>query len=72
MPNDEPDIRGDLLAVLLRKVEQDQYPSSTMMDLIEEMLTPAELASYAHVLLDKIQADNFPSLDMVRRLSALC
>ena len=72
MPNDEPDIRGDLLAVLLSKVEQDQYPSSTMMDLIEEMLTPAELASYAHVLLDKIQADNFPSLDMVRRLSALC
>ena len=72
MPNEENDVRGDLLAVLLKKVAQDQYPSSTMMDLIEEMLSPDELSDYAHVLLDKIQGDRFPSLDMVRRLSDLC
>lgn len=71
MPNEQNDVRSDLLAVLLKKVQQDQYPSSTMMDLIEEMLTPDELSDYAHVLLDKIQGDQFPSLDMVRRLSDL-
>jgi len=71
MPNDATDIRGDLLAVLLSKVEQDQYPSSTMMDLVEELMNADEQAAYAHVLLDKIQADNFPSLDMVRRLRDL-
>jgi len=75
MPNEQHDpqndVRGDLLAVLLKKVDQDQYPSSTMMDLIEEMLPPEQLSDYARVLLDKIQDDRFPSLDMVRRLSAL-
>lgn len=69
--NDQNDVRDHLLAVLLEKVSQDQYPSSTMMDLIEQMLPPEQLSDYARVLLDKIQDDRFPSLDMVRRLSAL-
>jgi hypothetical protein len=71
MPNEQNDVRGDLLALLLAKVEQDQYPSSTMMDMIEEILTPDELSRYAHVLLDKIRGDQFPSLDMMRRLMEL-
>lgn len=69
--NDQNDVRDHLLALLLEKVSQDQYPSSTMMDLIEQMLPPEQLSDYARVLLDKIQDDRFPSLDMVRRLSAL-
>lgn len=69
--NDQNDVRDHLLAVLLEKVSQDQYPSSTMMDLIEQMLPPEQLSDYARVLLEKIQDDRFPSLDMVRRLSAL-
>lgn len=69
--NDQNDVRDHLLALLLEKVSQDQYPSSTMMDLIEQMLPPEQLSDYARVLLEKIQDDRFPSLDMVRRLSAL-
>ena len=72
MANDEIDIRGDLLAVLLKKVEEDQYPSTTMMDMIEDQLTPDEVSHYARVLLDKVQGDTYPSIDLIRRLTDLC
>ncbi len=71
MANDELDIRGDLLAVLMKKVEQDQYPSATMMDMIEDQLTPDQVSEYARVLLDKVQGDTYPSIDLIRRLQAL-
>lgn len=77
MANDEQndqqhDIRGALLAVLMKKVEEDQYPSATMMDLIEQELTDEQMSQYARVLLEKIQADTYPSIDLIRRLTALC
>ena len=72
MANDEIDIRGDLLALLIKKVEEDQYPSTTMMDMIESQLTPDEVSEYARVLLDKVQGDTYPSIDLIRRLRDLC
>ena len=71
MANDELDIRGNLLALLMKKVEQDQYPSATMMDMIEDQLTPDQVSEYARVLLDKVQGDTYPSIDLIRRLQAL-
>jgi hypothetical protein len=42
-----------------------------MMDMIEEILQPEDVPRYAAVLLDKIRADEFPSLDMLKRAQSL-
>ena len=71
MAEEQTDIRRELLGVLLRKVEQDHYPSTTMMDLIEELVTPEERPAYARILLEKLQGDEFPSLDLMHRVRSL-
>jgi hypothetical protein len=65
------DARDELLDLLLHKVDQDPYPSTTMMDMIEEMLTREYKEAYARILMDKISADNFPSMSLIARVKAL-
>jgi len=69
--NDRPDLRAQLVEVLLAHVERDRFPSATMMDLIEESLTGDETARYAEILMDRIREDVYPSVSMMRRLRAL-
>ena len=68
---EEFDVRAELLQLLLEKVADDTYPSSTQMDMIEELLGPDELASYAQVLMEKIRADRFPSVSLMARVQGL-
>ena len=65
------DVRQELLTHLLDKIDQDTYPSGTMMDLAEQLLLPDDVPDYAEVLLGKLRGDAYPSLDLVRRLSSL-
>ena len=65
------DVRRQLIQLLMDKVEQDPYPSTTMLDLIEELLTDDEVQAYAAILMDRVRDEEFPSLDMIKRLSAL-
>lgn len=68
----EPDdARAELVATLLDKVNKDQYPSSTMLDLIEELLTPEETPAYVVFLQDRIRSENYPSIPLLKRLTAL-
>ena len=72
MANDnDQNLHLQVLEVLLEKVEQDPFPSVTMMDMIEEILQPEDVPRYAALLLDKIRADQFPSLDLLRRALSL-
>ena len=72
MANDqEVDVRGEILELLMGKVANDRFPSSTMMDMIEGMMGPDEIPAYAAILMDKIKADNYPSVPMMRRLMRL-
>jgi hypothetical protein len=64
-------VREQVLDLLLEKVEADRYPSSTMLDDIEQLLTPWRREDYADVLMDKIRQDRFPSRAMVQRLLRL-
>jgi hypothetical protein len=64
-------IRDAVLDLLLDKVESDRYPSTTMLDDIERILTPWRRDDYAEVLMAKVQRDRFPSHDMVERLLRL-
>jgi hypothetical protein len=60
-----------LAGVLLKKVREDRYPSSTEMDLIEQILPPQLLPRYVEVLLDKLAQDTRPSIEMIRRLQSV-
>ena len=64
-------IRDAVLDALLEKVEEDRYPSPTMLDDIERILTPWRRDDYAEVLLAKIRDDRFPSHAMIERLLRL-
>lgn len=63
--------REQLLSVLLDKIDEDRYPSSTMMDLVEEILHPEDVQAYADVLMAKIREDRFPSLALMIRVRSL-
>ena len=68
---DREDARAALVQTLLEKVSADRYPSTTMLDLIEELLTPEEEPAYVVFLQDKLRQDRFPSIPMLNRLTRL-
>jgi hypothetical protein len=71
MAQDQPDIRSQLLRSLMRKLANDPYPSTTMMDTVEELLTSDSVDDYAKILLDHIDDDRFPSIAMIDRVRNL-
>jgi hypothetical protein len=70
MADEATELHREVLDILMEKVEADPYPSTTMMDTIEQMLRPEDVAAYAEILMDKIRADRFPSIDMLARVRA--
>lgn len=60
-----------LAGLLLKRVSDDKYPSSTDMDLIEQTIPPQLLPRYAEILLDKVAQENHPSIPMLQRLQAV-
>ena len=71
MAETQYDVRSELLKNLLSKVEQDPYPSLTMLNLIEELLTPDDVPTYARLLLGKVADEQFPSVSMLARIRDL-
>jgi len=69
--NHDHDPRKVLLDALLEKVAEDPYPSSTMLDVIEELLTPEDVGRYVEVLMRDIRESDFPSISLIRRVEAL-
>ena len=65
------DLRAEIVDALMEKVDTDPYPSNTMLNFIEELMTPDELPRYAGALLERIRSDNFPSIPMIARLKKL-
>lgn len=65
------DARRELLKVLLTMVQRDRYPSSTMMNMIEQLMGPEEKSIYAQVLMEKIESDPHPSYPMMQRVLML-
>jgi hypothetical protein len=41
-----------------------------MMDMAEELLRPEEVPAYVAILMDKIRADMFPSINLMKRITA--
>jgi hypothetical protein len=69
--NDRQEAQVALARFLLDKIRTDKYPSSTQMDLLEQMI-PRPLASeYFDVLLEKVAVDQWPSNSLLARMSRL-
>jgi hypothetical protein len=69
--HDDDHLRQAMLELLLDRVAADRYPSVTMLNLIEAMIRPDELADYVEILLDHIRESTYPSIDMLRRVEGL-
>ena len=65
------DLRAEIIDALMEKIDTDPYPSNTMLNMIEDLITPDELPRYAESLLRRIHSDNFPSIPMIARLKRL-
>lgn len=67
----QEEIRDDFVTLLIERVSRDPFPSTTMLDLIEQSMAPDHVAQYAQALMDKIEHDQFPSLALMDRVRAL-
>lgn len=63
--------RRELLEALMTKVDNDLYPSSTMLDMIEQLLTTDDVPVYTEMLMSRIRSDRFPSISLMHRVQAL-
>jgi hypothetical protein len=64
-------IRDAILDILMRRVAQDRFPSSAMLDQIEQILTPWRYRDYVDILISKISSDRYPSRPLLCRLLRL-
>jgi hypothetical protein len=65
---DRDEVRQWLVEFLLEKVREDAYPSTTHLDLIEQLIPRYMVPEYLSVLRDKVERDSFPSIPMLRRM----
>jgi len=66
-----PEFRELFIDALLDKVEDERYPSVSMLDMIEDQLRPDEVEIYVRLLLRKVRRDRYPSMPMLRRIAEL-
>ena len=67
---DADQLRDRLARILLQQLSTDRYPSATAMEVLDQ-LSGSTRNAYVSVLLDKIEADAYPSPDMVKRVTRL-
>jgi hypothetical protein len=53
--------------MLLDRIRRENHPSGTHMDMLESVASPQVLAEYVLHLMEKIEADEYPSIPMMRR-----
>lgn len=66
-----PDVREQLIRLLVEKIESDRHPSVAQMNMVESLLSPQEIPVYARILMDKMRDETYPDLMMMKRISDL-
>jgi hypothetical protein len=69
--NDLQEAQVALARLLMDKIRSDKYPSSTQMDILEQMIPRALASEYFDVLLEKVALDQWPSNSLLARMSRL-
>ena len=62
------DARAAFARILMEKIREDKYPSSTHMAILEETLPAQWVPDYLEVLLEKVAEDRNPSIPMLQRI----
>ncbi len=57
-----------LARVLLERIRNDTYPSTTQMGMLEDIIPPSLVQEYLTVLLKKVSEDQWPSTPMLARI----
>ena len=57
--------------VLLDRIRQDVHPSVTQMDMFESIAPPRQMGAYLAHLMERIEAEPFPSTSMMQRVQAI-
>jgi hypothetical protein len=65
------DLHSQIVELLLDKVRDDPYPSTTHLDMLESIVQDDEVETYADVLMEKVRLDDYPSVDHLNRLMKL-
>ena len=65
-----PDLHERYYDYLLDRVSGDRYPSTVMLDMLEQGIrTDQQREAYVDMLLEKAQGDRYPSLPMLQRIA---
>ena len=57
-----------LARLLLERIRNDTYPSTTQMGMLEDIIPPSLVQEYLTVLLKKVSEDQWPSTPMLARI----
>ena len=57
-----------VMQMLINRIRHDAYPSATMMDVVERYISEDRVPQYLAVLFAKLTRDEYPSMDLLRRL----
>jgi hypothetical protein len=61
--------QGWMVEMLMEKVRNDRYPSTTQMQIIEESIPRELIPDYLEILIEKAGEDTIPSVPLLQRIS---
>jgi hypothetical protein len=65
-------LRRALLDIQLEKIQEEKFPSATMMNRVEGALeTQDQVEDYVTTLLAKVRSERYPSIPMINRIEGL-
>lgn len=70
-PEERLGLHDEFYALMLDMVRDDHYPSTQMLDLLEQTMLGHERVELANILMDKIRQDSYPSIMMLHRLARI-
>ena len=70
-PEERLSLHDQFYALMLDMVRGDQYPSTQMLDLLEQTMLGHERVELARILMEKISHDRYPSIMMLNRLARI-
>jgi hypothetical protein len=68
---DREKVQTALARMLLEQIRRDNYPSTTQMALLEQMIPPDLVGEYLTILFAKVVDDRWPSISMLRRIQRI-
>jgi hypothetical protein len=66
--NDRLQAETAVANLLMARIRADKYPSTTHMNMLEQMIPRHAVRDYLNVLMEKVLMDDHPSISMLHRI----